>query len=381
MSKRAKSSSSEQAKSGRSVETEQAAGRTDRLGGLGRSPLRGHQHIWQTLIEAESRGRLGHAYLFTGPRGVGKCLLAHQWAKYLLCESPQRAANGQACGVCVACRYFDAGTHPDFFYVCKPPEKHELPIDLIRELCGKPHPDLDTESRLAGSLALKPLRGGYQIAVVDDADDLSEAAANSFLKFLEEPPPRSLLILIGTEPERQLPTIQSRCQVIQFGPLSAADLTALLHEHGVDEPGQVQRLVQASGGSIGLALALNDAELWAYLQRLTGQLAQPYPDTPQIAREMWAFVEAAGKESAAQRQRAALVVRLLVDWLMERVRRLAGGEADPERPGWLQIDTALELVERCLQADRQLTRRVQLVLVIDALADAFARPRPTRPRA
>jgi len=66
---------------------------------------------------------------------------------------------------------------------------------------------------------------------------------------------------------------------------------------------------------------------------------------------------------------------------MERVRRLAGGEADPERPGWLHLDTALELVERCLQADRQLTRRVQLVLVIDALADAFARPRPTRPRA
>lgn len=344
---------------------------------MSKSAVRGHALVWQALARAESRGRLGHAYLFAGPRGVGKSLLAREWAKSLLCESPQRGV-GRACGSCTACRYFDAGTHPDFYYVCKPPELHEFPISLIRELCGNPEPD--SERRLTGSLAMQPQRGGYKIAVLDDADELNEVAANCFLKFLEEPPPRSLLILIGTQPERQLPTIVSRCQVVQFGPLSAADVAALLAEHGVDDPGQVERLVHACGGSIGQALALNDPELWTYLQRLSDQLSQPHPDTPLIAREMFAFVESAGKDSAAQRQRAGLVFGLLLDWLMERLRRLVEGVADPQRPSWLDLDRALALVERCLEADQQLDRRVQLVLCVEALADAFARHVPARQR-
>src|SRR5205807_4346929 len=129
-----------------------------------------------------------------GPSGVGKRLFAEELAKALLCESPNRPRL-EACDRCPACLQVAAGTHPDYFVAGRPEESLELPIDVVRELCH--------------SLGLKPARGHGKVAIVDDADDLNDAAANCFLKTLEEPPPRSVLLLIGTSAERQLPTIVS----------------------------------------------------------------------------------------------------------------------------------------------------------------------------
>src|SRR5205085_1514977 len=142
-------------------------------------------------------------YLFAGPEGVGKRLFALELAKALLCEEPPETLT--SCGKCSACLLVDAGTHPDLFQISKPEDGNVLDIETVRELCA--------------GFALKSARGRGKVAIVDDADDLNEQAANSFLKTLEEPPAGSVFILIGTSLELQLQTIRSRCQPIRFAPL------------------------------------------------------------------------------------------------------------------------------------------------------------------
>lgn len=328
--------------------------------------VRGHQIVIDSFRQALRRGRLGHAYLFTGPAGVGKKLFAAQLAKAILCEnSPPEAL--QACDHCPACLQVEAGTHPDFFATGRPEEALELPIETIRELCQ--------------TFALKPARGRGKIAVLDDADDLNDAAANCFLKTLEEPPPRSMLILIGSSAERQLATIVSRCQILRFAPLPDTEVAALLRERGFTEPKQIERLIGLGGGSPGQALALADPALWEFRGTLLRGLLDPRADRAELARQWGKFVEEAGKESAAQRRRATLTLRLVVDFLNDALRQSIGGTPrlvdDNDRQPLADLanrlgpDRLLELLERCLQTDAQIDRRVQLVLLLEALVDAI----------
>src|SRR5262245_47271126 len=120
--------------------------------------IKAHHAIADGFARVAARGRLAHAYLFVGLNGIGKRLFARQLAKTLLCEN-RPADRFDSCDRCAACKLVDAGTHPDLFEVGRPEEKHEFPIDTMRDLLA--------------SLALKPARGGRKIAIVDDADDLN----------------------------------------------------------------------------------------------------------------------------------------------------------------------------------------------------------------
>src|SRR5439155_25481969 len=181
-----------------------------------------------------------HAYLFSGPAGIGKRLFAHELGKALLCE----AGTGElrACDHCHSCVMVEAGTHPDFFAFSRPEGSNELPIELMRELCR--------------GFTLKSALGRGKVAVLDDADDLNEASANCFLKTLEEPPPRSVFILVGTGSERQLPTIVSRCQVVRFAPLPEPTVIEILQGQELPDTALIPRLARLAGGSPGQALAL-----------------------------------------------------------------------------------------------------------------------------
>src|SRR5439155_24893285 len=216
---------------------------------MGWQRVRGHDAVVGRFTQTWQRGRLAHGYLFAGPPGVGKRLFAGELAKALLCEAPP-AGRLEACDQCVACTLVDASTHPDLFTVGRPEESNEIPIEIMRELCR--------------GFGLKSARGRGKVAILDDADDLNDASANCFLKTLEEPPPRSLFILVGTSMDRQLPTIVSRCQVVRFAPLSAEVMADLLKAHGAGDAQQVQRLVRLAGGSPGQALALADPALWQF---------------------------------------------------------------------------------------------------------------------
>jgi DNA polymerase-3 subunit delta' len=329
--------------------------------------VRGHEALIEAFARAVRRGRLAHAYLFVGPEGVGKRTFAVELAKALLCESPADDGSLRACDKCHGCIQVEAETHPDFIAVARPEESLEFPVELMREVCQR--------------FALKSARGRSKVVLLDDADDLNEESANCFLKTLEEPPPRSVLILIGSSPDRQLPTIVSRCQVVRFAPLPDGLVRELLQAQGVDDPTMLTRLARLGGGSPGQAKALADPALWEFRRTFLQGLTEPRIDSVRLSKAWMDFVEEAGKESAAQRRRASHVLRLLIDFLTDALTLSVDGaprrtEPDDRRAlealaGRVGPDRLLELLERCLESDQQMDRRVQLVLILEALLDAL----------
>jgi DNA polymerase-3 subunit delta' len=261
----------------------------------------------------------------------------------------------------------EAGTHPDLETARRPDEKSELPIEVVRGL--------------ARSMDLKPARGRGKIVILDDADDLNEESANCFLKTLEEPPLGALLILIGTNADRQLPTIVSRCQVIHFRPLSEAIVSDLLASQGIQDRTFIERLARLSGGSMGLAMALAEPHLWDFRGKLVAGLTRTPPDSIGLAQEWTKFVEEAGKEFRVQRRRASLVLRLLIDFFNDALSLSVGKaprlseEADlallQKLIQRVDADRLIQMIDRCLEADIQLDRYVQIVLVIEALLDSL----------
>jgi DNA polymerase III subunit delta' len=330
--------------------------------------VRGHEGIIRSFEAAWKKGRLGHAYLFVGPAGIGKHTLARELARAILCET--WSADLRACGKCSGCALVAAGTHPDLVLAARPGDKVDLPIELIRALIEH--------------LSLKPARGGRKVAILDDADDLTAEAANAFLKTLEEPPPGSLLILIGgPTPERQFSTILSRCQVVPFSPLRKDQVVELLREHGISDEDRLDRLVRVAGGSVGQALALDEESLWQFRKMLLDALANPTLDVFHLATGWNQYVEEAGKEAGARRRRASLVLKLLIGLLQDAHRvslgvpplvadstegRTLAGVA--ERLG---AEKFMAWIDRATESDIQIDRKVQLELVIEAFADSLAR--------
>jgi len=330
--------------------------------------IRGHDNLIQAFQRAVQRGRLAHAYLFVGPPGVGKRLFAVELARALLCENPP-SGGLEACDHCPACLLVTAGTHPELVQAGLPEGAHEWPVDLMREVVK--------------SFFLKSARGRGKIAILDDADDFNEESANCFLKTLEEPPPGSLLLLIGTSADLQLRTVVSRCQAVRFAPLPEPLVAELLLTQGIEDPNLVSRLAHLSGGSPGQARLLADPALWAFRGILVRGLTEAQVDSVGLAKAWKEFVEEAGKESSAQRQRAALVLRLIIDFLHDSLRLKLGEMprfADSQEIRALEVlgkrvdvEALLNLLERSLQANEQIDRRVQLVLVLEALMDALGR--------
>ncbi|MGZ4977240.1 MAG: DNA polymerase III subunit delta' [Methylobacter sp.] len=154
------------------------------------------QHLWEHLCDYIAQKRIPQALLITGNKGLGKQQLADQFAVALFCTSPQ--VNGMACGVCSSCLLANADTHPDFIRIEPEEAGKSITIGQIRSLITR--------------LALKPQFETYRVVIVNPADKMNNAAANAFLKCLEEPTERTLIILISEKPAKLPATIISRCQ-------------------------------------------------------------------------------------------------------------------------------------------------------------------------
>lgn len=166
-------------------------------------------HITETLRNAITRGQLAHAYLFTGPRGVGKTTCARIFAKSINCLSP--TAEGEACGVCESCSAFDQGRSFS-----------------IHELDAASNNSVDDIRALNEKVRIPPQVGRYSVYIIDEVHMLSAGAFNAFLKTLEEPPHYALFILATTEKHKILPTILSRCQCYDFNRIRVEDTVRYL---------------------------------------------------------------------------------------------------------------------------------------------------------
>lgn len=201
--------------------------------------IQGQESALAILRHALVGDRLGHAYLFTGPTGVGKKRTALALAQALLCDDKPR----EGCGVCAGCVSVAAGTHPDLFVVAPVAGKRDVTIDQVRDL-----------QRLLG---LHAVRGGKKVALLDDAHLLNPAAQSALLKILEEPPGDALLILCTVNSATLSRPLLSRCQQVRFAalPLSVVE-DLLVREHGKD-PATAHALALYSRGSLGRAVALD----------------------------------------------------------------------------------------------------------------------------
>ena len=205
----------------------------------------GHKTVVELLGRALTNQRVSHAYLFAGPKGIGKEFTAVQFARALNCLN----MLDDSCGECRSCRKFLSGNHPDFKIIR--PLENSISIEQIRDL--------------QKDMVFKPYESQWKMYIIDDADLMTAEGANSLLKTLEEPPQYVVIIMISSKKDSILPTIISRCQLMQFHKLSRDELTTYLSGQEFPLNGEMglEEVVLLADGSIGQAVQLlSDGEIW-----------------------------------------------------------------------------------------------------------------------
>jgi DNA polymerase III subunit delta' len=245
--------------------------------------LHGHRELYARML-AELHSRPAHAYLFAGPGGVGKALVAEALVHSLLCERtpgasfccrPDRcpvreaasasgsrsraAAPVERCDCCAGCVQVATGVHPDFIRIGRAAARTEVSIDQVRSLIAR--------------LGIQSARAAMRAAIIDDGETLNLPAQNALLKTLEEPPGFTIIFLITSSERTLLETVRSRLRLVRFAALSAADLAAILGERLRLEPQRAAALALLARGSAAQGFALAEdhappmAELLAALAR------------------------------------------------------------------------------------------------------------------
>ena len=248
-----------------------------------------HKEILEQFARLHASGRLAHAYVFTGPKGIGKYETALALARQVNCT--KKSTGSDVCD-CVSCRKIAGGNHPDILVIEKPEDKTGISIDQIRMLMQR--------------LEFRALEASVKFAIIKDAELIHEAAANAFLKTLEEPRPDTVLVLTTSVPDALLSTIRSRCQMIRFPAMSHAALADVLKDqHGVSADDAVV-LAAFGQGSPGRALDLGEA----FLERRRAVL-----DAFLGMGDTENFVKAAGADRDTAREALNVVLMALRDAL------------------------------------------------------------------
>jgi DNA polymerase-3 subunit delta' len=228
---------------------------------IGFRDLIGQERAMRVLQRGIATGRTAHAYLFAGPEGIGKRTAALALAQALNCQQGDAVDDG--CGICQSCRKITRGLHPDVQVV--EPEGATLKIDQIRTL--------------EADAAMRPYEGRRKVFILQDADKITEQAANALLKTLEEPPGWTVLVLLASTPSSLPLTIVSRCQIVIFSTIGPDALEAYLVARGIGQD-QARLIVSCSGGSIGRALRQGTAAMASSRDLFLAGLERGFRDGP-----------------------------------------------------------------------------------------------------
>ena len=348
--------------------------------------IEGHDGVVERFRHALRRDRMASTFLFVGPAGIGKRTFALKLAQALLCETnPEQDLN--PCGHCHACQQVDALSHPDLEIVSKPPDRSFIPLELF--IGDKEHRNREG---LCYRLSLKPTLSGRRIAIIDDADFLNQEGANCLLKPLEEPRPQSVLNLIGTSEQKQLPTIRSRSQVIRFEPLAEETVAQLLISTGlISDPDQARKVAAMSGGSLAQAAELAEEPLGEFRQTLLAELSRPDWNSVEFSKTLGQFVEEAGKEAPPRRARMIQLIGLAIEFYRQLLRSLSGASvtgdgvlrdtvAAAHRAWRGDAETAASCLDRCVDTIAQVQANANQATLLDCwLDDLAAMTRSGRP--
>ena len=247
----------------------------------------GHEENKQFLHRLLTSRQHPHALLFYGPDGVGKCFLAKHFTRSLLCLNPH---DGEPCGACESCRLlnFASGNiaHPDYIFIA-PAEDSKLHMIKTEQM-----------HTLLEQAAFGPTMGKYKVCIIDEADTMNAEAANAFLKFLEEPAPGWVFILVASGKDKLLPTILSRVIQVRFNPLVAEETEKILLTRGLDSA-QAEILAKLAGGSLGVALTYQQEDVLQIREEVLEYLSS-FPMTAPLAflteKDYWK--DLFGKESS-----------------------------------------------------------------------------------
>ena len=237
----------------------------------------GQQRAVRLLSGLMETGRLPSALLFVGPDGVGKTLVAHDFAKALLCLSGK---PGSPCGLCADCQGIDKRLHPDVKAVNQAYQTALNEGDVSKAKTLK----VDTIRHLRYDMEMQSMLGRWKVAVIEEADTLEPEAANSLLKIIEEPPAQTLWILTTSQRERLPKTIPSRCFSIGFSPLPPGVVARALQRSGVASERAV-RLAELCEGSVSRALQLSQSP--GYPESLTDTPLSPWTAADALPREAY----------------------------------------------------------------------------------------------
>ena len=275
--------------------------------------LMGHDAAERMLEDAMASGRMHHAWLFTGPAGIGKTTLAYRFARAVF-------AGGGMLEMAPARPVFRRvaqGSHADLLTL-------ELPVD---EATGKPKGEIPVAAvrAVAPFLHLTAIEGGWRVVVVDGAEFLNRNAANALLKLLEEPPARALILLVCAAPGRLLPTIRSRCRTLRLQALDDTTVDALLgrYDPALTAPERAA-LVRLGEGSIGRALALAEADG----VRMAGLVADVLGAAPRLPAAQVQHVADAIGRAEKDAPAYSTFMTLLRAALSQAVRSTAAGQGD-----------------------------------------------------
>jgi len=313
-----------------------------------------------------ARGRLGHAYLFTGDQLDELELLARTLAKTLNCQKPIKIGGvaTDCCDECLSCRKIDHESHADIHWARPESKSRVITVEQMRNLMQQ--------------IQLKPTEAEYKVAVISGADRLNAQAANAFLKTLEEPPPKSVLILLSTEPSRILETILSRCLRLNFSGEGARPLDAMQSEW-LEHFGALAASEQKSLMGRYRLLDVLLQKLGEIRSRVDELLTarsplEKYDEIEKDLREKWEDELTAAIEAEYRRHRADLL--LLVQWWLRDVwlhtlaagkellkfPKISGAEAVARR---ITPRQALENLQTLEQAQRLLHTNVQEALALE----------------